>query len=129
MSPFNMKNIFGNAQDEEQDMDFIDEQYDEQAHMSEVYEINPVASGDISRIITLHPNSYSDAKKVGEAFRENVPVILNLTNLSDMEAKRMVDFASGLIFGLRGGIERVTNRVFLLSPASVAIEAEDDEEL
>ena len=52
-------------------------------------------------------------------------MIMNLTEMSDGDAKRLVDFSAGLIFGLRGSIERVTNKVFLLSPANVHVTAED----
>lgn len=83
------------------------------------------ASGsDVYRITTLHPRSYNDARRIGEEFREGVPVIVNLTGMDDSDAKRIVDFAAGLIFGLRGTIERVTNKVFLLSPANVDVGAE-----
>lgn len=73
------------------------------------------------RIATVHPRSYSDVLAVGEAFRDNVPVIMNLTDMDDAEARRIVDFAAGLTFGVRGSIERVTTRVFLLSPEGVAV--------
>lgn len=83
------------------------------------------ASGsDMYRITTLHPRSYNDARRIGEEFREGVPVIINLTGMDDNDAKRIVDFAAGLVFGLRGTIERVTNKVFLLSPANVDVGAE-----
>jgi cell division inhibitor SepF len=77
------------------------------------------------QITTLQPRSYNEARQIGEAFREHIPVIMNLTDMSDEDAKRLVDFAAGLIFGLRGTIEKVTNKVFLLSPSSVAVSAED----
>ena len=77
------------------------------------------------QITTLQPRSYNEARQIGEAFREHIPVIMNLTDMADEDAKRLVDFAAGLIFGLRGTIEKVTNKVFLLSPSSVAVSAED----
>ena len=80
---------------------------------------------DPYRITTIHPRTYNDARQIGEAFRESTPVIMNLTEMDDSDAKRLVDFAAGLIFGLRGSIERVTNKVFLLSPANVEVTAED----
>jgi len=80
---------------------------------------------DLNRITTLHPRTYNDARAVGEAFREGSPVIMNLTDMEDSDAKRLVDFSAGLVFGLRGTIERVTNKVFLLSPADVTVTAED----
>ncbi len=77
------------------------------------------------RITTLHPRTYNEARTIGEHFREGTPVIMNLTEMDDTDAKRLVDFAAGLIFGLRGRIERVTNKVFLLSPEHVEVTAED----
>lgn len=77
------------------------------------------------RITTLQPRTYNEARTIGEHFREGVPVIMNLTEMDDSDAKRLVDFAAGLSFGLRGRIERVTNKVFLLSPANVEVTAED----
>jgi cell division inhibitor SepF len=77
------------------------------------------------QITTLHPTTYNEARTIGEHFRDGVPVIMNLTEMDESDAKRLVDFAAGLAFGLRGTIERVTNRVFLLSPANVQVTAED----
>jgi cell division inhibitor SepF len=77
------------------------------------------------RITTLHPRTYNEARTIGEHFREGTPVIMNLTEMDDADAKRLVDFAAGLSFGLRGSIDRVTNRVFLLSPKDVHVTAED----
>jgi cell division inhibitor SepF len=77
------------------------------------------------QITTLHPTTYNEARTIGEHFRDGVPVIMNLTEMAEADAKRLVDFAAGLAFGLRGTMERVTNRVFLLSPANVQVTAED----
>ncbi|MEU4794113.1 cell division protein SepF [Micromonospora tulbaghiae] len=77
------------------------------------------------QITTLHPTTYREARTIGEHFRDGVPVIINLTEMDEADARRLVDFAAGLAFGLRGTIERVTNRVFLLSPANVQVTAED----
>ncbi len=82
------------------------------------------AVSDLYRITTLHPRTYNDARRIGEEFREGVPVIMNLTDMDDVDAKRLVDFAAGLVFGCRGTIERVTNKVFLLSPVNVDVAAE-----
>ena len=91
----------------------------------EVPEWRPEQPTDLARITTLHPRTYNEARTIGEHFREGIPVIMNLTEMVDSDAKRLVDFAAGLIFGLRGSIERVTNKVFLLSPANVEVTAED----
>lgn len=77
------------------------------------------------QITTLHPTTFREARTIGEHFRDGVPVIINLTEMDEADARRLVDFAAGLTFGLRGTIERVTNRVFLLSPANVQVTAED----
>ena len=84
-----------------------------------------VPQTNVDRITTLHPRTYNEARTIGEHFREGTPVIMNLTEMVDSDAKRLVDFAAGLIFGLRGSIERVTNKVFLLSPVNVEVTAED----
>ena len=73
------------------------------------------------RIGTVTPDSFRDARGIGELFRDGVPVIMNLTSMEATDAKRVVDFAAGLTFGLRGTIERVANRVFLLTPANTEI--------
>jgi cell division inhibitor SepF len=84
-----------------------------------------IQTTDLTRITTLHPRTYNEARTIGEHFREGTPVIMNLTEMVDSDARRLVDFAAGLIFGLRGSIDRVTNKVFLLSPANVEVAAED----
>ena len=80
---------------------------------------------ELSRITTLHPRTYNEARTVGENFREGTPVIMNLSEMDDADAKRLVDFAAGLVFATRGTIERITNKVFLLSPPNVTVAAED----
>jgi cell division inhibitor SepF len=86
-------------------------------------------TADVSRITTVHPRTYNEARIIGEHFRDGVPVIMNLSDMEDADAKRLVDFAAGLIFGLRGSIERVTSKVFLLSPHDVTVAAEDKERI
>ena len=89
----------------------------------------PGVVAEMSRITTLHPRTYNEARTVGENFREGVPVIMNLSEMDDNDAKRLVDFAAGLVFATRGSIERVTNKVFLLSPPNVTVAAEDKQRL
>ncbi|QNF95288.1 MULTISPECIES: cell division protein SepF [Janibacter] len=81
----------------------------------------------MNRITTIHPSTYNDARAIGESFRNNTPVIMNLSDMDDSDAKRLVDFAAGLVFGLHGSIERVTNKVFLLSPEHIEVDAEGGE--
>ena len=84
---------------------------------------------ELSRITTLHPRTYNEARTIGENFREGVPVIMNLSEMDDADAKRLVDFSAGLVFAVRGTIERVTNKVFLLSPPNVSVAAEDKQRI
>ena len=81
---------------------------------------------DVNEILTVHPKKYDDAKVIAETFREGIPVIINLTQMSEAEARRLVDFSSGLSQGLRGHIERVTPKVFLLSPSHVLVSGDGD---
>jgi len=103
------------------------------ATVTELESRRPVApaqrTADISRIITVHPRTYNEARTIGENFRDGVPVIMNLGDMEDVDAKRLVDFAAGLIFGLHGSIERITSKVFLLSPQNVNVTAEDKERI
>ena len=80
---------------------------------------NPFQGGRVSRITTIHPKTYDDAQ---------IPVVLNLTGVAEAVAYRIVDFSAGVVFGVRGSIERVTPRVFLLSPAQVNIKVEEPED-
>ncbi|MEZ3160875.1 cell division protein SepF [Microbacterium sp. BWT-B31] len=79
------------------------------------------AAGAISEILTVHPKQYRDAQVIAENFRDGIPVIINLSQMSDADARRLIDFASGLSLGLYGRIERVTSKVFLLSPEHVSV--------
>lgn len=88
----------------------------------------PVApTPELNEILTVHPRQYKDARVIAEAFRDGVPVIINLTQMSEPDARRLIDFASGLSQGLLGRIERVTNKVFLLSPQHIAISGDEAE--
>lgn len=87
------------------------------------------ATAPMSRITTLHPRTYNEARVIGENFRDGIPVIMDLSEMSDVDAKRLVDFGAGLVFSVRGSIERVTSKVFLLSPPHVSIGAEEKERL
>ncbi|MFC5338090.1 cell division protein SepF [Leucobacter denitrificans] len=81
----------------------------------------------MNEILTVHPTAYRDAQVIAESFREGVPVIMNLSRMSEDEAKRLIDFSSGLTLGLNGRIERVTSKVFLLSPEHIEIGSDEPE--
>lgn len=84
-------------------------------------------TADMNEILTVHPRQYKDAQVIAESFRDGIPVIINLSQMTEPDARRLIDFASGLSQGLYGKIERVTNKVFLLSPAHVAVSGEQAE--
>ena len=92
-----------------------------ETYSAEYYEPEP----EPYRITTLHPRTYNEAVTIGEHFRSGTPVIMNLSEMADSDAKRLVDFAAGLTFGLHGRVERVTSKVFLLSPQNVTVTAQD----
>lgn len=116
--------------DEYHDSGYAEDDYTEQAPapVTPIHKNNPVAhvahthkDDEMSRINAIHPRTYNEAKDIGESFREGIPVIMNLSDMDDNDAKRLVDFAAGLVFGLHGTIERVTAKVFLLSPSGVEV--------
>ncbi|GAA2522663.1 cell division protein SepF [Rarobacter incanus] len=131
---------FGDNRDEQGDLDYDggDQYYDDPdqgqqdvaqyeapvTHLRPAVQETNSGAGELKRITTIHPRSYNDARLIGEAFREGTPVIINLSDMTDADAKRLVDFSAGLIFGLHGHIERVTAKVFLLSPETVEIDSE-----
>lgn len=99
------------------------------ASLSERRKPAPPVVTELSRITTLHPRNYNEARTIGEHFREGIPVIMNLSEMDDSDAKRLVDFSAGLVFASRGTIERVTSKVFLLSPPNVSVAAEDKQRM
>ena len=89
----------------------------------------PQVASDVYRIETVTPRTYNDARTVGEHYRSGVPVIMNLSEIDDKDAKRLVDFAAGLVFAVHGSINRVTAKVFLLSPENVLVTDEDKQRI
>ena len=75
------------------------------------------------------PRRFNEAREIGERYRQGIPVIMNLQATEDSTARRLVDFASGLVFGLDGKIEMVAQRVYLLTPANLEVSAEERERL
>jgi cell division inhibitor SepF len=100
------------------------------SHIDEHRRSRPMAAPSaLSRIETVTPRAYNDARTVGEHFRDGVPVIMNLSEITDSEAMRLVDFAAGLVFSAHGSINRVTAKVFLLSPAGIEVTDEDKQRI
>jgi cell division inhibitor SepF len=79
----------------------------------------------LAKITTLRPKDYSEARTIGERFRDGTPVIMDLVSMDNADAKRLVDFAAGLAFALRGSFDKVATKVFLLSPADVDVSPEE----
>ncbi|MFG3656150.1 cell division protein SepF [Streptomyces sp. NPDC047706] len=118
--------------DDNDDERYYDDEYSEGTESGDAWVTDPrvkvaadTAEQKDRRIATVSPDSFRDARAIGELFREGVPVIMNLTAMEPADAKRVVDFAAGLIFGLRGSIDRVSNRVFLLTPSDTEIVSGD----
>lgn len=88
---------------------------------------SPIADdgGPLTKITTLQPRDYSEARTIGERFRDGTPVIMDLVEMSNADAKRLVDFAAGLAFALRGSFDKVATKVFLLSPADVDVSPQE----
>ncbi|MEU4151884.1 MULTISPECIES: cell division protein SepF [unclassified Streptomyces] len=114
--------------DDNDDERYYDDDYSEGAQSADAWVTDPrvkvatdTAEDKGRRIGTVTPDSFRDARAIGEMFRDGVPVIMNLTAMEATDAKRVVDFAAGLTFGLRGTIERVATRVFLLTPAHTEV--------
>jgi cell division inhibitor SepF len=95
--------------------------------LRKVAPVRQAQAQSMNEILTMHPTEYRDVTIVAENFREGVPVILNLSRMNDSEAKRLIDFASGLTMGLHGRIERVTSKVFLLSPEHIAVSGDEQQ--
>jgi len=70
------------------------------------------------------PRSFNDAQQIADRYKQGIPVILNLQNADTELSKRLIDFASGLTYALNGGMQRVADKVFLLTPRNVEVSAE-----
>jgi cell division inhibitor SepF len=125
------------AYDDFEEDEYVPAEEEQQREEERRAPVTPIGRGQVARVVpsqsaperhritTIHPRTYNEAKTIGENFRAGTPVIMNLTDMDDNDAKRLVDFAAGLIFGLHGSIERVTSKVFLLSPANVEVATPD----
>ena len=82
----------------------------------------------VNEMVTIDAKSYSDVKTIGEYFRNDLPIVINMAELSEKEQVRVLDFVLGLQFGRHGNLTRVTPKVFLLTPESVAVNPDDETE-
>jgi cell division inhibitor SepF len=86
--------------------------------------VGPRANGDV-RVHLVIPKSFNDAQQIADKFKDSIPVILNLQNSDTDLSKRLIDFASGLTYALDGGMQRIADKVFMLTPRNVEISAEE----
>ncbi len=88
--------------------------------------VRPVGGGGLKNAMhIIDPKGFGDAEQIGEKYRQNIPVLMNLQYVDTDLAKRLIDFASGLTYGLGGSIQRAADKVFLLVPAQMEVSAED----
>jgi cell division inhibitor SepF len=87
--------------------------------------IHPIPSAVTGKVHLIEPSGFNDAEEIGEKFKADIPVIVNLQAMEAETAKRLIDFAAGLTFGLDGRIQRVADKVFLLTPRNVEVSAEE----
>lgn len=94
--------------------------------------VTPIRSasrgGDISEIVTLDPTGFQDVKEIAEHFCNDIPLVINMAALSEKDSQRTLDFLLGLKEGRHGQLKRVTPKVFLLTPANVSINQDEEEE-
>jgi cell division inhibitor SepF len=101
------------------------ESYDNELVSQDTYAEDRAADEEVGvtyKIKSVAPRSYADAREIGEAYRNGTPVMLNLAALSKEEAKRMIDFVTGLSFGLYGAVEKIDERVFMVTPSDIQID-------
>ena len=87
--------------------------------------VQPAPSGAQVRVHLVLPRSFNDAQQIADKFKEAIPVILNLQSSDQELSKRLIDFASGLTYALDGGMQRIADKVFLLTPRNVEVSAEE----
>lgn len=91
--------------------------------------VRPLTPQGSAKPYAMSPTSFNEAQSVADKFMAGIPVIMNLQGLERDLSRRLVDFASGLCYGLRGSMERVTNQVYLLTPSNVEVSAEEKRRL
>ena len=87
--------------------------------------VRPIPSPVPGKVHLVEPAGFNDAEEIGEKFKADIPVIVNLQGMDNDVSKRLIDFAAGLTYGLDGRIQRVADKVFLLTPRNVEVSAEE----
>lgn len=91
--------------------------------------VRPLTPQGAAKPYAMSPSSFNEAQAVADKYMAGIPVIMNLQGLDRDLSRRLVDFASGLCYGMRGSMERVTNQVYLLTPSNVEVSAEEKRRL
>lgn len=94
--------------------------------MASVHPIQPRAAGQVH---IVRPESYGDAQQIGDRMRSGLPVIVNLEEAESELARRIVAFASGLVYGLDGNLQKLSRRIYLVTPAAMEVSSEDKRRL
>jgi cell division inhibitor SepF len=122
----NVRRLSGRRRRDEIDDIFADEPSGERRTTS----LRPVGGrgngrgGDV-RVHFVAPRSFNDVQDVADKFKDSIPVILNLQGTDTDLSKRLIDFSSGLTYALDGGMQRIADKVFLLTPRNVEVSAEE----
>jgi cell division inhibitor SepF len=110
----------------DQPADDIDDIFADDAPPRRRRNLRPVAdSGADVQVHFVTPRNFNDAQEVADRFKQNVPVILNLQSTSADLSKRLIDFSSGLTYALDGGMQKIADKTFMLTPANVEVSAEE----
>ena len=117
--------------DRRRSQDEIDDIFADDSPPPRARTLRPVANGGESgtRVHLVNPTSFNDAQEVADRFKQSVPVILNLQTTDSELAKRLIDFASGLTYALDGGMQKVAEKTFMLTPRNVEVSAEQTAKL
>ena len=120
----NVRRISTRRRAEEFDDIFTDETSVSSARQSPVRAVESIRSQP-SEVNLVIPKSFNEAQQIADKFKQNVPVIINMQSADNDLARRLIDFASGLTYALDGGMQRVADKVFLLTPRNVEVSAEE----
>jgi cell division inhibitor SepF len=108
--------------------DEIDEIFADEPPSRRTRVLRPVGNGRAAEQVRVHlviPKNFNDAQQIADKFKDSIPVILNLQGADTDLSKRLIDFASGLTYALDGGMQRIAEKVFLLTPRNVEVSAEE----
>lgn len=121
----NVRKLAGARNGNDYDEIFADEPRRRNSSSPIVRAIEPSARTSRVEVHLVVPRSFNDAQQVADKFKVDVPVILNLQNADTDLAKRMIDFCSGLTYAFDGGMQRIGDKIFLLTPKNVEVSAEE----